>query len=78
MATHKSAVHKTDKKGVENYQGAKLSKPVYSIEADTKLDVQHQALVHDSVTYEGGSKSSRKSAAKLVIVFGNLRSLCIL
>ena len=28
--------------------------------------------------YEGGSKSSRKSAAKFVIVFGNLRSLCIL
>ena len=30
------------------------------------------------VYYEGGSKSSRRSAAKFVIVFGNLRSLCIL
>ena len=28
--------------------------------------------------YEGGSKSSRKSAAKFVIVMGNLRSLCML
>ena len=28
--------------------------------------------------YEGDSKSSRKSAAKFVIVMGNLRSLCIL
>ena len=28
--------------------------------------------------YEGGSKSSRKSAAKFVIVMRNLRSLCML
>ena len=28
--------------------------------------------------YEGDSKSSRKSAAKFVIVMGNLRSLCML
>ena len=28
--------------------------------------------------YDGGSKSSRKSAGKFIIVFGNLRSLCIL
>ena len=31
-----------------------------------------------SIIYEGGSKSSRKSAAKFVIVMRNLRSLCML
>ena len=30
------------------------------------------------IIYEGGSKSLRKSAAKFVIVMGNLRSLCML
>ena len=33
---------------------------------------------HKIRLYEGDSKSSRKSAAKFVIVMGNLRSLCIL
>ena len=35
-------------------------------------------LVGSLGLYEGDSKSSRKSAAKFVIVMGNLRSLCML
>ena len=50
-------------------------------ENDTVYLYWRRCLGYDAVYlywYEGGSKSSRKSAAKFVIVFGNLRSLCIL
>ena len=41
-------------------------------------NIKHFLILTLMYIYEGDSKSSRKSAAKFVIVMGNLRSLCML